>query len=323
MIWKWILQNITRMNLKAYLFFLVLTSAIWFLMKLSDNYDKSIDVPLRFTDIDQSLILVNNPVSSLSVSVTAEGFKMLAINGKQSKSLKVSLAGLKLHKGADGLFYGRIATRSLRPYITEQLDLGVTGRRFSPDSIDFVFDKRDTVTVPVKMDAAFEILPGFRIYGKPQIIPDKVRLTGPKHYLDTLCCVFTARVELKNLNAPFEKTVQLKSPSPLVKLSGQKVNLKVEIVEFIEAETEVPVRVYSDIPGLRVKTFPQTVKVTYQIAMPDYSKITDSLFEVGVNIDSLAALRNSSLIPKIYHYPDFVENPRLDTDKIDFVIIKN
>ena len=61
--------------------------------------------------------------------------------------------------------------------------------------------------------------------------------------------------------------------------------------------------------------------------MPDeafkpYAKLNEkSQVVIGVEIDSLTALRNNSLIPKILKVPASIENPRLSIDKVDFIIL--
>ncbi len=321
MIWKWLLQNLARMNLKTYLFFLVLTSAIWFLMQLSDEYSRKIDIPLKFK-APEGYIITRQSSDKIRVSISAKGYKMISLSDEYKKALVSPLAGLRVTKNGDGLYHIALPASKLVSQVAAQLDMRISRRDISPDTIYFTLDKKSSAKIPVRLGAKMDIVQGFRIYGTPLISPAKIEVTGPKHILDTLSFISTKKIQLKNLNSSFEKEVALSNPSPLLDLSREKVKVKVEIVEFIEAETQVPVSVNTDIPGLKVKVFPPAVKVKYQIAMPDYKKISDTLFTVSVKIDSLAALRNRSLIPVLKRFPPYVENPRLSTDKVDFIIIK-
>lgn len=321
MIWKWLIQNLAKLNLKTYLFFLAITSVLWLMMKLSDEYNKTIEIPLTFSDVKAGYIIVNQPAKSISISVSAEGFKMLSFALGRNDPISIPLNMLQIKSMENGYFYGSISTASLKKTISNQLETNMEGKNIKPDSIVFVFDKIDTVNVPVKLQSKIEIIPGFRIYGSPKVSPAVVRVIGPKHITDTLSGVATKPLVLKDISAPFEREISLRHYDDFLKINTNKVKVKMDVVEFIEAEINVPVTVFSKIPNLKVKTFPHDIMVKFQVAMPDYNNITDSLFVVGVEIDSLSALRNTSLIPKIYNYPSYIENPRLTTDKVDFIIL--
>ena len=321
MIWKWLLQNLAKVNLKTYLFFLFITSVLCLMMKLSDQYNKTIDIPLSFSHIKPGYVIVNQPVNTLEISVSAEGFKMISFAVGSNDPIAIPLSLLRLKTMEDGYIRGSISTESLKKTISNQLGTNMTGKSIKPDSIIFIFDKIDSVDVPVNLMSKIDVIPGYRIYGNTEIIPNKVKVIGPKHITDTLKFIETNPLILKDISTPFERDIELKSTHYLLKLSVKKVDVKVNIVEFIEAEIKVPVTVFSTIPGLKVKTFPQEILVKYQVAMPDYRHISDSLFVVGVEIDSLSALRNNSLIPKIYRTPSFVEDARLTVDKVDFIIL--
>ena len=321
MIWKWIIQNLAKVNLKTYLFFLAITSVLWLMMKLSDQYNKTIDIPLSFTGTKAGYMIVNHPKKSIRISVSAEGFKMLSLAVGGNDPISISMNDMKLKPYNSSYLKGSIATKSFNKAISNQLNVNMTNKSIEPDSIIFILDKIDTVQVPVLLDNRIEIVPGFRLFGATEIQPARVSVIGPKHITDTLSFVSTLPLVLKDISAPIESKVGLVSENSFLKINPSKVKVKANIVEFIEAETKVPITVFSKVPGLNIKTFPAGITVKYQVAMPDYNSITDSLFVIGVEIDSLTALRNNSLIPKILKVPASIENPRLSIDKVDFIIL--
>jgi len=321
MIWKWLIQNIAKVNLKMYLFFLIITSIIWLMMKLSDQYNKTLDIPLNFIEVKEGYMVINHPISSLEIAVSAEGFKMLSFATGNNDPISVSLDKINLKTLSSGFLRGSIATKSLKKAISNQLGVKMSGKNIRPDSIIFILDKIDTVNIPVKLNQKIEVVSGFRLYGSPQIQPDFVNIIGPKHITDTISFISTMPLILKDISAPFEHEIALMSIDKSLKSNTKKVKIKADVVEFIEAETKVPITVYSKVPGLKIKTFPKEIVIKYQVAMPDYNSISDSLFIISVEIDSLTALRNKSLIPKIIKIPDYVEDARLSTNKVDFIIL--
>jgi len=267
MIWKWLLQNLAKVNLKTYLFFLVITSVLWLMMKLSDQYNKTIDIPLSFSNFKPGYMIVNQPVNTLKISVSAEGFKMISFAVGSNDPIAIPWSLLRLKTMEDGYIRGSISTEALKKTISNQLGTNMTGKNIKPDSIIFVFDKVDSVDVPINLKSKIDVIPGYRIYGNTEIIPNKVRVIGPKHITDTLKFIGTKSLILKDISAPFERDIDLISTNNLLQLSTKKVEVKVNVVEFIEAEIKVPITVSSTIPGLKVKTFPQEILVKYQVAM--------------------------------------------------------
>lgn len=290
-------------------------------MKLSDNYNQRLEIQINFSDIPEGKIIIGKSDSTIKISVSGEGYKMLGLSGNAKNALDISLADINLISQDNQTLIGVISTSSLRSTINNQLGVVITEKNIEPEAITVTLDYIDTAIIPIIYNAQIKTTPGFRLYGNAKITPDKTEVIGPHSIIDTIHNIYTQSFILNDINNSFQKEVQLKSPHPTVNLSTKKVEINVEIVEFIEAETEVPIKIISQIPNLQIKTFPSTIKLTYQVAMPDYKYMSDSLFSVVVEIDSLTALRRSTLIPNIIKYPAGIENLKMDTEKIEFIIL--
>jgi YbbR domain-containing protein len=321
MIWKWILQNLARMNLKVYFFFLVLTAFLWLMMKLSDSYSQNLELKLEFIDLPEAYAITHQSDSILKVSVSAEGFKILRISGNVGNTLELSLNDMNLLNHMDGSMSAEIKTALLQPLIKNQLGINISERDIEPSNISVDLDQIDTVYLPVRFTSKLKTKAGFRCYGEPKITPPMIELTGPRHILDTIRFIECKKIQPDELSENFSGQVKLVKPAPQLSMNTKEVEVDIQVVEFIQAESTIPVHVSSNIPKLKVRCFPPKVKVSYQIALPDYEQIEDSMFQIEVQIDSITALRKSSLIPVLKRKPDNIEDIRLSADKIDFIII--
>ncbi|OIP01359.1 MAG: hypothetical protein AUJ98_04680 [Bacteroidetes bacterium CG2_30_33_31] len=322
MIWKWILQNLSKIDYKTFLFFFVISATIWMLLKLSDKYNQEIEVSLSYSIVGSKLIIINTPENKVKVQASAEGFKMLLISGRQNEKIDIPLNQEDFVKGSDGFYYGSIATKSLNSRISEKLGITISDKMISPDTLYFVLDRLDTAIVPINLVADFDFVSGYRVFGEPKFTPKKITIKGPAHIIDTINFVNTKKLKFSKLMTSQKKTVEIDQPNKLVTISNQKANLNLEVAKYIEGETTVPIRVFSKVEGVNIKTFPATITVKYLVALPDYKKITNAMFTIGVEVDSMQILRSNSLIPRVYKSPEFVEHIKLSTDKVEFIITK-
>lgn len=320
MIWKWFLQNLGKLDLKVYLFFLVITSFLWLMMKLSDNYNKNIELKISFTEIPSGSSMVSSSDTIIKLYVSAEGYKLISFSGNKNQTIKIPLKSVKFSKYKEKKQIGVINGPTIRSLINSQLDIMISDKNIQPESIKVIIEPLDTVELPVKLDATISTVAGYRPYNEPQLNPAIIKVTGPKSIVDTLKYIQTEPAEFSKLSNSKKQKLNLENPNRLCTLSATETTVNIEIVEFIDAEIEVPIKIISHVPSLQVKTFPSTVKIRYQVAMPDYKLIIPNQFIVTVDIDSLSALRHSSLIPNLIKYPPGIENVKLNTEKIDFII---
>lgn len=323
MILKWFIQQLSNLNLRTYIFFLVISSSIWIVMKLSDQHTKEIEVKLEYLVEPKGFMNVELPSSKLKVMATAEGFKILGISRKNKSGIKINMADLKIKKAKDNLYHAFIVSKSLLPKIEEQLGISISEENMKPDTLFFSFDLITHKKVAIEANTDIEMQQGYKLYGMPHLSLDSVKITGPKSMVDTIESIKTEPISAQDVHKSFDKEAQLVVPNKFIKLESQKINLHFEVVEFIEAKYLVPIKLKTDIPDISVQTFPAKVEVRYQVPLPLFSNIQDTSFTVIVELDSFKAFSHKKLIPKIIKHPDFIINPVLENKEVDFIILKD
>ncbi len=309
-------------NLRIYLVSMVIASSMWILMKLSDNYTKLIDVPIELVDLPKGYAIINNPDSIVRFNVNTDGVNLWNIILSNNRKVRVSMKRARTLKSNNGYKNLFLSSQELISEISKGLDVKVVGKIISPDSVFVTLDKVVSRTLPVILVSDFDTEKGFRIYKEPKVSPAKVRITGPESELEKLVGIKTKIIKKSKLKEGFESKIDLVLPPKCNSLSNMQADLKVEVVQFIDAEIEVPLNVKTNIPNLMLKTFPNKIKLNYQVAMPDYEKIKDSSFLVYVMVDSLKLLTDAPLIPYLAKKPVYVENVVFGTNKVDYIIIK-
>ena len=67
----------TKKISNQFLLFLGVSALIWLLITLSKEYTSSLDLYVKFTNVPQDKMLVNNNVQQIKVDVKASGFKII------------------------------------------------------------------------------------------------------------------------------------------------------------------------------------------------------------------------------------------------------
>ncbi len=312
----------SRMDLKVYLVCVLIATFIWLMMKLSEGYSKEIEVPIHFSDFPKGMVLVNKPVAKLKVRVESQGFKMMTVALRNNRRVRIDLAKLELRPTRYRRWVASIPSNLFSYEISSQLGVDQIESNIKPDSIYFVFDSLMSKSIPVKVGSNLSFLEGNTLYQGLKIDPPEVMITGPALAVNKLKFVYADSLILDHIDEDFKKNLKLSTTNKLIKINPSSVDVSGKVAKFSEFSSIVPLYVHTDIPNLKIRTFPAKIKITYSIPIPEYENISDSSFVVSVEVDSMDVLKNNHLIPKIIHQPDFVKSAFLDVDKVEFIILK-
>jgi len=313
---------ISKIDLKVYFVCMLIATFIWLMMKLSDGYSKEIEVPIHYANFPKGMILVNKPTSSFKVQVASQGFQMMTIALKNNKQVRLDLSKLELHRTRYKRWVASIPSQLFAYEISNQLGVDPIDSKVKPDSIFFVFDSLITRKLDVNLDAKLSFVEGYTLNGGLVIEPAKVQVTGPALVVNAMKFVKVDSLVLEHIDKDFEYRLKLSTSNKLVRLNPENVQVKAAVTKFSEFSSKVLLIVESEVPNLKIKTFPSYVNLTYSIPIPEFDKISDSSFVVMVHIDSLDVLKGNHLIPKIIRKPDFVKSVYMDVDKVEFIILK-
>ncbi len=315
-------EYLSKMDLKVYLICVLIATFIWLMMKLSEGYSNEIEIPIHYSGFPEGMILVNKPTASLKVQVESQGFQMMTIALRNNRRVQVNLSNLELRPTKYKRWVASIPSHLFSYEISSQLGVDPIGSNVKPDSIYFVFDSLITKEVAVKLNTRLSFSEGNTIYQDITIDPPKVQVSGPALAINTLKFIYADSLILEHIDKDFKKKLKLSTTNKLVKLNPASVDVTAKVTKFSEFSSIVPLLVHTNIPNLKIRTFPSKVKITYSIPIPEYDNISDSSFVVAVVVDSMDVLKNNHLIPKIIQQPKFVKSSSLNIDKVEFIILK-
>ncbi|UCD95382.1 MAG: hypothetical protein JSU69_04865 [Candidatus Zixiibacteriota bacterium] len=233
---------------------LVLAILLWFHVATDKVYQNEITLPLKKIDLAEDLALIEPPPDSITVKVSATGKSLLRTDWKKR--------GLRLvvDRNRAGRFTTDVNNANLSLVKAEKVVLLDV---ISPREITFSCDWKSEKEVPVISRIA--VLPdeGYAASENDSIVPNTVKISGPKRAILSLEQVETEEIVLEGVRNSFSRKVAL--------LAGGAYGLKLEPDSVIAYINVSPVRrkIISDVtimlinaPGNKVfDIVPKTIEL--------------------------------------------------------------
>lgn len=315
----------------VFLFFLILSTILWFLNALNKSYVSEINLKVKYTNFPEDKVLANAPPDELLVSVQENGFNLIRIKYFSRYTPVIDINSFsRLHKleesksGND--FY--VLTKNLLEPVKEEMskkhgnDLDVL--EISPDTIHFQLDKVSRKKVPVKPVVKLEFDNEYNVRGSISSMPDSILISGAERIIDTIEFVETKSKTLNSVHSDKMLDVELKEYTH-VRFDEKMVRLTIPVERFTEKSVKCPVQTINVPDSLYLRIFPNEVEVVFLVAISDYEVVNASLFEVIVNYNSLqesVAENPEKLKIELKTYPEYIHSPILKNKVVDFMVEK-
>lgn len=312
-----------RQRLSIFLVCLLISVIIWFTIKLSDNYDTVIEMPVTYINLPQNKILTFVSDTVLQVEILDQGSKLFRrIYVKESSPVLISLRFLPLYP--NGNVYQGIITPSLliNEIEREQQLLGKI-ISVSPDTIYFSFEAVKSKKLPVEADFDLTFEKQYKQYGSVLFSPDSVIVKGPENKVADLESASLGQIKLELLSKNFdgEKTFPADSAYQNVTFIPSTIMYSIPVEKYTEAEMEIPIKI-SNSQGMNAKTYPDKIRVFYTVALKDYPNIEPEMINAVADLSLINLAKDDRVKISLESYPSYIRINKIEPEKVEFIIIK-
>lgn len=312
-----------RNHLYIFLICVGISLFIWFLIKMSDEYVADINIPIDFQNIPKDMQL-NDADGHITARLRAKGGDLFSVKVfSSSKAIRVNLkaADLKKSRYFDKYY---ILTSQLRNQVSNRFNFDHNILLLYPDTLFLDFEEIITRTIPVQSRLEISCKPQYHIYDSLRLIPSEIMVSGPSTIIDTLSFIFTEAKSFTDLDRSTETAISLILPFTDDKISYSETVVKalIDIEEFTESTIELPIHGLSDDTGIRIRTFPENVHITYQVALKDYNLVQADMFFMSAFYDPEKDKEKNFLKVRMDKSPDFIRITRLNPEKVEFILQK-
>ena len=301
----------------TFLIFLVISTATWFLVKLSEDYvtQTTCRVLIEESPADK---WVSSDEQSVKMSLNIDGFHTLRYKMIREPNRFVTIPLNEVpYRLENGNTYS-FSSQYVAEKVAERLGITASDITMNDAKVYFTMDALKSKVVPVVLQSNITTARQYDIYGIPMLDPSSVTIFGPQEVIDSIIVVRTELLSRDNVNQSFSATVPLNLLDGQIHSDVKEVKADVQVEKCTEMDIEVPIKVAD---SLKMRFFPETMSVKCLVAMRDYASITPESFSVAVNPQQMQAMQ-PLLDVHLASWPPTVQILSTRPDKLEYLIVQ-
>ena len=265
----------------SFLFFLLLSCILWFILTLNRTYETDIPVSVRVKNVPQNVSLENGGCILLRAMVRGEGTDLFGFIFKEGVDVAVDYSEMKRSGGrlsmSTGVIYGRL---------NEQLGQSLSLKSILADSV-IAMVQRTTAVVPVRRSHLdLGTVEGCELVSV-EYYPKEVRVTA---FVDEIPAIKDVRVPaLACGGLHCDTLLELEFlPGRYLDVKPARLEVRVGVSRYVNGRTVVPVE-YVEFPSdVNLGFLPLDVDVEYEVLEVNAGKVKPADFSVQLRFDDYA-----------------------------------
>lgn len=301
----------------TFLVFLAISTAAWFLVKLSEDYVTQTTFRLQFTEVPAEK-WISSDEQRLKMSLNIDGFHTLRYKmiREPYRFVTIPLNEVPYHQENDNLY--SFSSQYVAEKVAELIGISTSEITMNDEKVYFTMDELKSKVVPIAFRSDIKMQRQYGLYGIPTIDPASVTIYGPEEIIDTVKAVRTEMVSKVNVSEGFSESVGLDMLDGRIRSNTKEVRVTVQVEKYTEMDVEVPIKTTDSI---KLRFFPETMSVKCLVAMRDYASITPDDFSVAVDRQQLKAMQ-PLLDVQLSTWPNTVQILSTRPDKVEYLIVQ-
>ena len=306
-----------KRSILTFMVFLALSTALWLLIKLSEDYTTQTLFGVALVDVpaDKWLVSDERPVK---LSLNIDGFHTLKLEtiraAKRNVTISLNEVPYRLENGNTYSFGSQYVAEK----VADRLGVSASNITMNEAKVYFSLEQLKSKVVPVELRSDIKTARQYGVYGIPVLDPASVTIYGPQDVIDTVRTVKTALLSRSAVAADFSETVPLRLHDGLIQCNTQAVKASVRVEKFTETEVKVPIALPD---SLRLRLFPDAMTVKCLVAIKDYGSLAPENFRAEFDTVQFGA-RQPLLDVRLSTWPQNVQVLSTHPDKVEYIIVQ-
>lgn len=310
------LINFRNSNIKEFFFFFLLTTILAILIKLSETYTTTIEIPIEITEVAIDKTIENINPDYIEVSVSLSGFGLLQ-NKIFKPLLKIPFTRF------ESLDNGALEYRPKDPEVemTKVLKGQFQVNAMTSDKITLRTEKFLQKKVSIKSAITFQYASGYNAVDSLIITPQLVTITGAASKIAEINTLYTVSKTYDNVIESITDQIALDTTGLGIRLRKEDFNVSIfqNVTKFTEGNFNVPIQILNDDTN-QIQIFPKNVNVFFNVSLEDYESISPEDFLVTCDFATIEK-ENTFLSLQLAKVPEKILNARLETKQVRFIIV--
>lgn len=304
-------------NARSFFFFLLVTTIMAALIKLSKTYESTYKMMVKITEIPIDKTVQSISPEEIEVTIENSGFAILRSNWATPEA---HISFKSLQKNEEENMYQYTFSENLSNIehtLSDNLNIiAVTG-----GNIVVTVDEMETKEVEVSPNVQLQYASGYRAKGKINIEPKTVKVVGPHSILDKLETIDTELFEQADVKDNIEIALDIQEIDSLKEIRFDTTNFIItqEVTKYTEGTVTVPITVLNS-GNKEIKILPKVVEIIYSVDLDDFENIKGKDFVVTCDLSN-ASEKNNHLPLTIKEQPEEVSLTRLVDKQVQFIVV--
>lgn len=307
---KDVLRSQRGRDILVFSIFLVLSAILWCLQSLNEEDQFDVRMPVRITHVPDSVTIITNPPSNISVSLRTKGTQIL----KQSLGPEPTFdIDFRAYRSRNSLLLSKADVKA----IARAAYGGASVIAASPDSINLSFTTRRGVPMPVRVDYQVSAGPQSTIIGRPTLSVDTTLIYSTGRIPAKLHSISTEPIRLTDINGPTTIRARLLAPANS-RVIPDSIDVTFNVEPLISKTRKVVIEPTNVPSGTKLITFPAQIEVFYMVPMSVYNQ-SDPHFRVLADYNSISS-RSNKIKLRLRDVPANLQNVHLSADSVEYII---
>lgn len=298
-----------------YLVFVGVASLFWVVLALNDNVVHTFDMALAIENVPDSVKFISDPPAKFHITVRDKGTNLLR-NGLLSKPrIMFNFRDF----AQDGKF--RVSRTEFNATLKTLLGPSAQISSVSLDSLSLNYAVGKGKRVPIVVCTDVTAAPGYVISDTPEPKQRFVVVYGAPAMLDTITRVYTEKFIKRNLSETETDEVAFRKIRG-AKIEPSKVEVIIPVEPLVKKESMITIKIENVPPGESLLLFPNRVRVVYYVPMSIFNSDVAPM-DVAVDWLDTKRVKGDKLPLRIQEFYEYVENPQMMLDSVEFSVMKN
>jgi YbbR domain-containing protein len=308
--------GLKKRKVKVFLLFLVISSFAWFINNLSQSFVSNTTFMLEYVNTPQELLLNKKPRETIDVRLKAMGFQFVGFEIRKRK-VQIDLSKVNVK---DDRYY--VLPKVYRRQIENQLPNSMEVLELENDTLFIDFIVLVVKKVPVIPRNTIDLAKNYMLDGPINVAPSMVTIRGPKSEVDSITSLRTSFLDIENITDDFsqEHALVLHNELTMTRVTPSSVTISGKVFRFSEKVVSVPVTMINVPDSIKVRMFPDHVKVLCQGTIKALKSLNTSDFKIISDYGQIEKVANNRLPLRMDDFPENLSNATLLIKEVEFIL---
>lgn len=295
-----------------FLLFVVISTILWAVLSLNEDVQRDIRMPLKITNIPDSVTLINRGPEALSVSLRGKGTQIMKMSAGGAPTLNVDFRAFRSNgtvrlSNADMKALVRNATGGSQVIVVY------------PDSLSLPYTTHSGYRLPVRLDYKVTAAPQAALVGQPHVQPDSADLFLASNVKlpDNITSISTEPIRMSTLQTTTTRRVKLIVPAG-TRAIPDSVDVTFEVEPMIFKSRKVVIEPVNVPENIKLITFPAQIDAFFMVPTSAYSRSATNFRVVA----DFRGIKPGARMVKLnlVDVPSQLKNVQLSADSAEYII---